>query len=735
VLNATVSNDLSNAGVTWTLTAGGQPCSPACGTLTAPPAPTFTATYTPPPTAPTGASATPTITATSVTDPTKNDSFNFTIVPGITVTITNKFQQQFIGDPPVVVNATVDNDSANAGVTWTLLNANGQACSNCGTLVASAAPSFSATYTPPTTQPVGADSTPVITATSVTNPTKSDSFSFSISVSTKLFAGTYAFLLRGFNDLTTAATPMPNVPMAMAGSVTLDGGGNVIGGDLDINNDGGITSVTGLQGNFSLDSSFNGIIRGTINLTNVVFTGTSTPFPLSFKFVLSSDHTHGRIEELDGALFINAGTIQRQDASALAAANPAGSYAFGLDSDAPLGGRTVEAGQLVLTSNSVSGGLIDESRAGDATPRYTAIALASSTLTPPDANGRGTLALTVNASGVPVSSDNYVYYVVNSGQINLIQIDATPTFGTVFAGVARVQNALTASSVNMTSVIQLTGMDTVSGTTNQVGPDVIIGVMSIPNPVGGTASTYALTFDENDLGKVLTDHSAAGAIAPTFDPTTGRGVLSAPGSGFGNGFMDTAVFYLYDAGAGFVVDGDISTCATTPVCTPPNNYPITNNAFSGTLTPQVTGVQFDDTSLSGNVIFSSGATAIANIPSVLAGMTLTFNPTAIPPTGYVAKGDLSSLSQLPQGGGQDGNLPDVSFNGIYAVFGAQPGQPQGHGLLRLPVEIFSIFPGSGQLDNSFFYLIGPNQGVAIGVTLGNNGQPGPYSGVMFFDPQ
>lgn len=33
-----------------------------------------------------------------------------------------------------------------------------------------------------------------------------------------------------------------------------------------------------------------------------------------------------------------------------------------LDSDAPLGGRTVEAGQLILTANSVSGGLVDETR-------------------------------------------------------------------------------------------------------------------------------------------------------------------------------------------------------------------------------------------------------------------------------------------------------------------------------------------------------------------------------------
>jgi len=726
-LNATVSGDLSNAGVTWTLTAGGQPCSAACGTLTAPPSPTLTATYTPPPMAPIGASNTPTITATSVTDPTKSDSFTFTIVPGITVTIpdSDKQPKRFIGDPPAPIHAVVANDAANAGVTWTLLNANGLACSpNCGTLAADPSPSFSATYTAPTTQPLGPDSSPTITATSVTNAAKSDTYSFVISISAKPFQGQYAFLLRGYSDLTSVGKP--SLPMAMAGSITLDNQGNVIGGDLDVNNDTGITHVSGLSGTLVPDSSFNGIVRGTINITNVVFSGTTTPFPLSFKFVVSADYTHGRIEEVDGALFVNAGTIERQDPPALAAPNP-GNYAFGVDSDSPLGGRTVEAGQLVLTSTQVSGGLVDESKAGDATPRYSATPLAGSTLTAPDSSGRGTLTLNVAANGtVLASSDQYAYYIVNSGQINLIQIDAAPTFGTVFAGVARAQKVLTASSVNATSVVQLTGMDTVSGTTNEVGPDVIIGVLTIPNPVGGTAATYTLTFDENDLGKILTGHSASGAITPAFDPATGRGVLSAPGSGFGNGFMDTAVLYLYDAGAGFVIDGDISTCATTINCTPPNNYPITNNAFSGTLTPQVTGVQFDNTSVSGNVTFSAGATANPNIPSVVAGMNFTFSSTAIPPAAYTAKGDVSSLSD--QAGN---NLTDVPFNGTYSVLDPT----LGHGLLRLPEQIFGVFPGSGQLDSAFFYLIGPNQAVAIGIQQGNNGQPGPQSGVIFLDPQ
>lgn len=711
-LNATVSNDLANAGVTWTLTAGGQACpTSACGTLTAPPSPTLTATYTPPATAPTGANPSPTITATSVTDPTKSDSFTFTVIPGIMVTITNPFAKISVGGPAVTLNASVTGDLANAGVSWTLLNASAQPCSNCGKLAAPSSPTFTATYTPPTTQPTGPDATPVITATSITNPAKDDSFSFAITFGTSVFTGNYAFLLRGF-DLTGS-------PMAMAGSVTSDGLGDITGGDLDVNNGGGITSATNLSGSYSIDSSFNGIIRGIINITNVTFAGTPTPTPLSFKFVLSSDHTHGRILELDGAAYVNLGTLQLQDPAALTAANPAGAYAFGVDSDAPVGGRTVEAGQVILTSSNVTGGVVDESKAGDPSPRYRAAPLAASTLAPPDPSGRGTLTLNVAANGtVQASSDQYAYYTVDSGQLLLIQIDRAPAFGTVFAGVARMQKPLSGSSVNTTSVLQLTGMDTVPGTTSQVGPDVIIGIITIPNPLGGTAASFTLTFDENDLGKTFIEKRTAGTV--TFDPTTGRGTVSDTG-GFGVGFMDSAVFYLHDAGQGFVIDADISTCVPNfSGCQPPNNYPITNNAFSGTLIPQAAGPFLNQNEfLSGNLAFSSGASPVSTIPSLVAAVSLNTSSST-----YSAAGDLTSQNF------QDGNVPNVTFNGTYNLQDAT----LGHGLVRLPQQIFGDF-SANQLYSAFFYLIGPNQFVAIGTQQPPLGAPPIYSGVIFADPQ
>src|SRR5207302_49279 len=147
---------------------------------------------------------------------------------------------------------------------------------------------------------------------------------------------------------------------------------------------------------------------------------------------------------------------------------------------------------------------------------------------------------------------------VNSSLINLIEIDKGLAHGTVFAGVARQQKTLTANSINATSVIQLTGMDEPTGTST-VGPDVTIGLLNIS---GGTS--FTLNFDTNDIGSVLTSHFTNGSIA-SFDPATGRAVVSAPGD-FQAGFVDSAVIYLYDQGAGFFIDTDIST----PNGTPPN---------------------------------------------------------------------------------------------------------------------------------------------------------------------
>jgi hypothetical protein len=520
----------------------------------------------------------------------------------------------------------------------------------------------------------------------------------------------------------------------VAGSVTSDGNGNITAGEMDFNNGGGITKVTSATGTYFVAPLFNGTLHGTFTITNFTFPNTSGPTPIAFKFVLSSDGKRGKIVELDGLGFRNSGTILPQDSAAIAAANPAGSYAFQLDSDSPFGGRSVAAGQMVIAGTSVTG-IIDESKAADLSPRYTNAAINSTSFTAPDLSGRGTMTLTITgASPVPNSTRQYAYYIVNASQLNLIEIANDTTFGTLQAGIARLQKPLTANSLNTTVVLQMTGMDGMSTPNGVVfGPDVIIGVMNI-TPVGADAR-FSLNFYQNDLGNIISKSPDPQTGLPetgtmSFDPATGRGVLSdganlptnvPPCGGFAAGFLNSAVFYLYDTGRGFIIDTDISTPTLPSVA-----CPMTNNAFSGTLTPQAAG-PFNNASVSGNFLAGFGASASPNLPNA----ALTFN---IDSTGaYTAAGDVTSLDT------QGGNLPDVSFfgkSGNVSISDATLGT----GVILLPPGLFGDFKPQDQtvpcqptgsrcpaVFPAVFYMIDQNEFVGIGLSS--------ISGVIFFDPQ
>src|SRR5215472_5463008 len=256
-VTATVTNDPTNSGVTWTFKAGGStltcsnsnpnPCNGTpSGSLTPGPAAGMTAQYQPPNAAVPSGDTQPTITATSNSDSTKSDSFSFTLVPPpISVSISNKFSSITAGGSAVTVNAVVTNDQfySNAGVTWTLTSAVSGATTcapTCGTLTPSSSPSLSASYTPPATAPTDANANPTITATSVSAvPAQSDSFSFNILSPASVFKGGYVFQLRGFDA--------SGAPMAMAGVFTSDGLGNVTSAELDVNDNLNPTFTSGLS--------------------------------------------------------------------------------------------------------------------------------------------------------------------------------------------------------------------------------------------------------------------------------------------------------------------------------------------------------------------------------------------------------------------------------------------------------------------------------------------------------
>ena len=161
---ATVTNDPPNKGVTWAVSCSASPCGTILPGATASGAAT---TYIAP-AAPPASDLRVTITVTCVDNPSEYENMIMT-VPAIKISVAPagallpvNTTQQF--------RAAVQNDPANAGVTWTLAQ-NGAACTTPACGVLSSGTTNPATYTAPATVPSPAPVT--LTATSVTDASKS----------------------------------------------------------------------------------------------------------------------------------------------------------------------------------------------------------------------------------------------------------------------------------------------------------------------------------------------------------------------------------------------------------------------------------------------------------------------------------------------------------------------------------------------------------------------------------
>ena len=100
---ALVQNDPSGAGVTWTLTANGAECSPACGTLTVNGPQSMSLTYTPPTSVPAAPANVPTLTATSVTNPSESATDAFTIFNGAAACGTGGNESELNGEYAIML--------------------------------------------------------------------------------------------------------------------------------------------------------------------------------------------------------------------------------------------------------------------------------------------------------------------------------------------------------------------------------------------------------------------------------------------------------------------------------------------------------------------------------------------------------------------------------------------------------------------------------------------------------
>jgi dienelactone hydrolase len=259
-VTATVNNDPANKGVTvssWTIT-------PATGAGTLTNATTSSATYTAPAAPPPPNNVQISVSATSASDPTKTGTAAFTLMAialsGIgpsSALLPLNISQNFA--------ITVQNDPAKAGVSWALAQ-NQTACSPaCGTL--SAANTLSTTpttYTAPAAVP--SNKVVVLTATSVTDPTKSATATLTLT------AGTVQLVPDSidFGAIKAGGKVSRNVVLTNTGSSALTIHSLAIGGAFTQQNTCGTSVLPGASCTItvSFGSRYGGIANQTLSISD-----------------------------------------------------------------------------------------------------------------------------------------------------------------------------------------------------------------------------------------------------------------------------------------------------------------------------------------------------------------------------------------------------------------------------------------------------------------------------------
>jgi hypothetical protein len=623
---ATVNNDPSSGGVTWSLQITRQVCgrfpfprchfvtfvcTVGCGSFS--PASTASGvptTYTAPVRPPFGSVS---IVATSVTNTGARATAGITIrAISISLSPTSASVAVNATQP---ITATVTNDGANggagAGVTWTLTQ-NRVACSpGCGAISpASTASGAPATYTAPATVPAYPLLT--ITATSVTDASMSASVTITVTTTSgaacgagsgkeSLLKGQYAFRMQGF---------LPGGFVGLAGSFTADGTGKVTGGELDVSSSGPQPIDT--------TKSFYWVgpdHRGCMTLGGIIY----------YRFALGSINssniaTAGHIMEFDdttgtssgGPALRVAGTLKLQDPTSFAASKFKGNYVIGLVGGSVGGSRSAVAGTFTSDGNTaITSSNLDLNSGGTITSNIPSAPGGSFTCC--DADGRGTLQLTAGFT------TSLVLYMVNSSDVLFESTDGIfrgEAIG-VPTGVAFNQASLTGASV-----IRKTAQ---SGT----GPVVDVALASA-NGTGG----INITDNTNSAGAFS---SALTAFTYTVTPN-GRVTLM--------GGTKPPVLYLYGPNAGFLVgtDTDVEFGIIEPQAAGPFNLASLSGGYmlgtenpSGITVALQTGVATPDGA--GNVAGTSDQSSSAGLAqnqNVLLTYTVALDGTGTFGTGTTA---------------------------------------------------------------------------------------------------
>jgi hypothetical protein len=319
--------------------------------------------------------------------------------------------------------ATVFNDKNNAGVTWSCAPAGA-----CGT--------FS-----PTTTGYLVDT--LYTAPILANTAVTPNLSHAITITATSVADSSQSATSTSVNLTQqyAIVLYPgNGSFGMVASVTLDGNGNVIGGEADGSANGFYWSAPSITGTYTLDATGHGNIS--LSLNNSTCCGTLQ----QTHGITATSNSHLVIAEEDNFNGLTIGAIGSMDLQAAATgfsgSQVSGGYSFtlsgyshNLGQNGSWGGIfTADGTATGSTAGNISGGIFDENvgNNGGGTGYNAALTTPAAglpftgTYTAPDADGRGVITLSSSpdtpgpcgASPLPACTQ-YVYYLVTPEVLQL----------------------------------------------------------------------------------------------------------------------------------------------------------------------------------------------------------------------------------------------------------------------------------------------------------------------------
>jgi hypothetical protein len=521
---AVVENSTSNSVVNYSVTCGSTAAG-ACGSFSASDEGGATV-YTAPSSVPTG--GTVTLTATAAADATKTVSAIITITPPIQISVS------FSPPPPASLQvntlATLDvvikNDtSANPQVTWTV-SCGGSACGSLTpTITASSAETG---YTAPAAIPPGNSVT--VTATSVTDPTKSASASITIIPQGATLAnGTYVYQLEGPAGQNSYF--ITGVLVAANGAIT---GGEQDSVDYAIDDNGNPYPYAFLSGEIG-SGSYVTTPDGNVQITYFVEGAQET-----LNGVLAAGGK-GFVGQIYGSL--GSGTLELQTSTAA----PAGGYAFSMFGGGLYGGQICLGG--VFNIDSV-GGISGNGSVFDVLGQVNGGMFAASTVTAPDKFGR--VQFVLNPAGAnPLPVQDVTGYVVDSTHIRLIS-SPTNSFGNyqgVMGGVALGQGAKTGTFNN----------SSIAGNTYVFGASTVIqyGTYDLAGAVTANADgslTGALNWNDG-TGNPASPLPVNGTWTIS---STGRATLNnlTDGSQANLTFSDSLNLYLTGDGNGLLISSE-----------------------------------------------------------------------------------------------------------------------------------------------------------------------------------